>query len=143
MFNAPDDFTGIPGEMSASDESAHEYNLKHVEECHQVYRDTLNGFAASSIVNGKLPSLRDVQVIAEAVGESLADNAAPYVEALEVMGHSASYLPDDADKLAVRCFESIRDALAIKPIDWSGLSNALYRAHMPTNPTTLTARGDL
>lgn len=133
MSNYPDDFKGTPHDLTPAQERATE----RLNQIHAVYREVLSAFVGSCVKNRVMVNRHDIEVAMEGVGEALANEAD---NALTVLP-AASYTPPDAKKLIERAHDAIVDALRVKPIDWTGVFNELFRP-VPTNPATRGFSGD-
>ena len=129
-------------------EDGHDYTREdaqaELDSIHSVYRETLKAFVASAMKHSVLLSEHEIAVAMEGVGEALANEADRALEFLP----NESYTPSDSKQLITEAHKSMVDSMAIKPINWSGVFDEIFRP-MPTrglapqNPATLRAKGEL
>jgi len=85
----------------------------------------------------------DIAVAMEGVGEVLAEEAERPLELLP----NESYTPGNAQNLIKGAHEMLVENLRVKPIDWSGTFEKMFRPQptrgsAPTNPATLLVKGE-
>jgi hypothetical protein len=95
----------LPRTVESEPETA--YAMERLEEIHDVYRDTLKAYVAGCKRAGLTPSKESIALMMEWGGESLADDAAGYVETLQKRGFDFSYTPDNAETLIDRAYQQI------------------------------------
>ncbi len=127
MSNYPENFKGTNMDVTPEQQEAGE----RIDQIHKVYRDMLSALQASCIKNRVMPTKLEVEIIMEAVGESLADEAHASLEVLPGL----SYVPDNSKQLVEQAHEAIVDSMRVKSLDWNAAFNNMFRP-VPTNPAT-------
>jgi hypothetical protein len=97
----------IPLPRTVESEPETSYAMERLEEIHDVYRDTLKAYVAGCKRAKIAPSKESIALMMEWVGESLAKDAAEYVDTLQKHGFDFSYTPDNYRELIDRAYAEI------------------------------------
>ena len=128
-------------ELTESQRKQYDDALNDLNRVHGVYRDMLEAYIASCEKHRVMPSRNDIDVFAEGLGESLADNADHALGILKELGfYDFSYTPENAKDLCAAAHEKIIAFFWVKPVDCSALFDALRPVN--TNPATYEAKGE-